>query len=256
VDASAVLADAEDQVIDETIAVLAQRDQARQSPRPDGRRRDVRQLFHLVLRCMRAGRAEPIIRPSERIATHYYAAGIDLAEDSSATGAGCESRAGDVVLTSVVGQVGIITLDDRSRRNAIGAQMATAVIAALESLRARQVRAIVLRAAAGVHVWSAGHDIDELLPGGRDPLSYNDPLEGLIRAVRTFPAPVIAMVHGTVWGGAVDLVLSCDLAVADETASFAITVHLGTGRDDGDEVAAGHCGHQGTRSRRTSSRPT
>src|SRR5204862_7737823 len=45
----------------------------------------------------------------------------------------------------------------------------------------------------------------------------------LIRAVRTFPAPVVAMVHGTVWGGALDLVLSCDLAVADETASFAIT---------------------------------
>src|SRR5689334_10008818 len=31
------------------------------------------------------------------------------------------------------------------------------------------------------------------------------------------------MVHGTVWGGALDLVLSCDLAVADETAAFAIT---------------------------------
>ena len=29
---------------------------------------------------MRAGRAEPINRPSERIATHCYAAGIDLAE--------------------------------------------------------------------------------------------------------------------------------------------------------------------------------
>jgi hypothetical protein len=42
--------------------------------------RDVRQLFHLVLWCMRAGRAEPIIRPSERIAAHCYAAGIDLAE--------------------------------------------------------------------------------------------------------------------------------------------------------------------------------
>jgi enoyl-CoA hydratase/carnithine racemase len=65
-----------------------------------------------------------------------------------------------------------------------------------------------------MHVWSAGHDIEELPPGGRDPLGYNDPLEGLIRAVRTFPAPVVAMVHGTVWGGAVDLVLSCDLAIA------------------------------------------
>jgi methylmalonyl-CoA decarboxylase len=286
-DASAVLAEAEDQVIDQAVAVLAQREQAHRSPGPDERRRDVRQLFHLVLRCMRAGHAEPVIRPSERIATHCYAAGTDLAEvtealsalaevlwcrltcalageqliqalglltaiagegkdamariyvalairdrdghdeqpagDSPATGTGDKSRTGGLVRTDVVGQVGIITLEDREKRNAIGARLAAAVIAALESLRTQQVRAIVLRGGAGMHVWSAGHDIDELPPGGRDPLSYNDPLEGLIRAVRTFPAPVIAMVHGAVWGGAVDLVLSCDLAVADETASFAIT---------------------------------
>jgi hypothetical protein len=79
-DASAVLLDAEDRVIDEAVAVLAQRDQACQSPRPDGRRRDVRQLFDLVLCCVRAGRAEPVIRPSEQIAGHCYAAGIELTE--------------------------------------------------------------------------------------------------------------------------------------------------------------------------------
>jgi methylmalonyl-CoA decarboxylase len=106
--------------------------------------------------------------------------------------------------------------------------MSSGVIAALESMRAREVRAVVLRAAAGMTVWSAGHDIDELPRGRRDPLGYDDPLEGLLRAVRTFPAPVIAMVHGTVWGGALDLVLSCDLVTADETATFAITsVNLG-----------------------------
>ncbi len=31
------------------------------------------------------------------------------------------------------------------------------------------------------------------------------------------------MVHGSVWGGAFDLVLSCDVVIADETATFAIT---------------------------------
>ena len=286
-DASAVLASVEDRVIDEAVAALGQRDRARQSSRSDERRRDVRQLFRLVLRCVRAGRAEPVIRPSEQIAAHCYAAGIDLAGaqgafnvlaevlwrhladalggehlvqalgllnaivgsgkdamarmyvalairdrdgqdeqpagDSPTAGAASEDRAGDVVRTSVVGKVGIITLEDRHKHNVIGAQMATGVIAALESLRAQQVRAVVLRAAPEMNVWSAGHDIGELPLGRRDPLGYNDPLEGLIRAVRTFPAPVVAMVHGTVWGGALDLVLSCDLAVADETALFAIT---------------------------------
>lgn len=61
------------------------------------------------------------------------------------------------------------------------------------------------------------------LPRGTDPLQYSDPLERLLRVVATFPGPVIAMVHGTVWGGATDLVLSCDLILGDETCSFAIT---------------------------------
>jgi hypothetical protein len=80
VDASAVLASAEDRVIDEAVAALTRSDQARRSPLPDGCRREVRQLFRLVLRCVRAGRAKPIIRPSEQIAAHSYAAGITLAE--------------------------------------------------------------------------------------------------------------------------------------------------------------------------------
>ena len=81
---------------------------------------------------------------------------------------------------------------------------------------------MILRAAADAKVFSAGHDIDEL-PRGEDPLPYKDPLETLLRAIKRFPAPVIAMVHGSVWGGATDLVLSCDLIVGDETSSFAIT---------------------------------
>ena len=127
------------------------------------------------------------------------------------------------VRTEVIGQVGVITLADQRRRNALSARMANAVVASLRSLRAEGVRAVVLRAAAGLGVWSAGHDINELPSGQRDPLSYNDPIEQLLRAIRTCPYPVIAMVHGSVWGGAFDLVLSCDLVVADETATFAIT---------------------------------
>ncbi len=134
-----------------------------------------------------------------------------------------DGLAGAVVRTEVLGDVGIIVLDDQRKRNAIGARMASGVVAALARMQAQRTRAVVLRAAAGMDVWSAGHNIDELPRGRRDPLGYNDHLEGLLRAIRTFPAPVIAMVHGTVWGGALDLVLSCDLITADETASFAIT---------------------------------
>ena len=158
-------------------------------------------------------------------------AGSPLSQQTAAAGGGSQAGSagppaadqGGVVRTEILGQVGVITLDDQRKRNAISSRMANGVVAALASLQARHTRAVVLRAAAGVNVWSAGHDIDELPRGRRDPLGYNDHLEGLLRAIRSFPAPVIAMVHGTVWGGALDLVLSCDLVTADETASFAIT---------------------------------
>jgi endonuclease-3 len=45
----------------------------------------------------------------------------------------------------------------------------------------------------------------------------------ILRAVQAYPGPVIAMVQGSVWGGACDLVMTCDLCVGDDSAAFAIT---------------------------------
>lgn len=124
-------------------------------------------------------------------------------------------------------QIGIITLNHHEKRNALSARLVAELIEAMDALRAERVRALILSAGMETRVWSSGHDINEL-PEGEDPLLYSDPLEQLLRAVRHFPAPVIAMVHGSVWGGATDLVLSCDLVIGDDTCSFAITpVNLG-----------------------------
>ena len=38
-----------------------------------------------------------------------------------------------------------------------------------------------------------------------------------------YPGPVIAVVRGSVWGAACDLIMTCDMVCADQTASFAIT---------------------------------
>ena len=58
---------------------------------------------------------------------------------------------------------------------------------------------------------------------GSDPLAYEVPMEQLLRKVQDIPIPVIACANGTVWGGACDLCLSCDMIVAADTATFAIT---------------------------------
>ncbi len=291
-DMSAVLAGAEDRLIDEVVAALGQRHRARYEASGEQEcRRYVRDVLDLVVRCVHEGRVEPIIASSEQAAAAGFAAGFDIAEAQDAvnvleevlwrevaatlagdqriealghlnavlragkdalartyvtlasrgsgqpgkepaaqprgggagTGSAAAGPAGALVRTEILGQVGVITLDDQRRRNVLSAQMSNGIVAALGSLRAQGTRAVVLRAAAGLRVWSAGHDINELPRGKRDPLAYNDPLEQLLRAVRTFPGPVVAMVHGSVWGGAFDLVLSCDMIIADETATFAIT---------------------------------
>jgi methylmalonyl-CoA decarboxylase len=123
--------------------------------------------------------------------------------------------------------IGVVRLNHPEKRNALSAALVNDLLAAMNELTAAKVRVLILAAAGDTGVWSAGHSIDEL-PMGEDPLLYSDPLEQLLRAIRHFPAPVIAMVHGSVWGGATDLVLSCDMVIGDESCSFAITpVNLG-----------------------------
>ncbi len=72
-------------------------------------------------------------------------------------------------------------------------------------------------------MWSAGHDVAELPTDGRDPLGWDDPLRHLIREIENFPAPVIAMIEGTVWGGACEVAFACDLIVASPSTTFAVT---------------------------------
>ncbi len=128
-----------------------------------------------------------------------------------------------LVETALDGAIGTLTLAHDERRNALGRALVDDLLAGLARFEQARARVVLLRAHPGVRVFSAGHDIAELPRGGSDPLAYDDPLERLLRAVKRFPAPVIAVIHGSVWGGACDLVLSCDLVVGDPSCSFAIT---------------------------------
>jgi len=107
--------------------------------------------------------------------------------------------------------------------NALSITLIDELSAALVDHRPPEVRVVVIRAKAGSKVFSAGHDVRELPTNGRDPLTYNDPLRKVIRNVENHPAPIIAMIEGSVWGGACELVLSCDLVVASLDSTFALT---------------------------------
>jgi len=129
----------------------------------------------------------------------------------------------DLILTEQQGNIGIITLNNDQKRNALSRDLIHELIQALNGLIHHKVRVVILRANKGAKVWSAGFDITDLPQPGRDPLAYYDPLEQAIRAIQRCPAPVIAMMEGSVWGGACELAFVCDLLIGTSCTTFAIT---------------------------------
>jgi methylmalonyl-CoA decarboxylase len=126
------------------------------------------------------------------------------------------------IISDLSESIGTITLSNPSNRNALTKTLIEELITSLDNFRKALARVVIIRATSDAKVWSSGHDISELVEDP-DPLSYSDPFSRALRDIRIFPAPIIGMVHGSVWGGATDLVLSCDIVVGDETCSFAIT---------------------------------
>ncbi|HEX3036599.1 MAG TPA: methylmalonyl-CoA decarboxylase [Thermodesulfobacteriota bacterium] len=127
------------------------------------------------------------------------------------------------IITDLTESIGTITLNNPAKRNALSKALIEELITALQDFSKASVRVVVIRAGSDAKVWSSGHDVSELRLLEHDPLQYSDPVERAIRAVKTSPAPIIAMVHGSVWAGATNLVLSCDIVIGDETSSFAVT---------------------------------
>ena len=126
------------------------------------------------------------------------------------------------VTVTHVGAVSIIQLSDPGRRNALSLATIASMRAAFAEAGAHAARAVILRAGPDDTVWCAGFDIGALTPGA-DPLEGGGRLMGLFRDIQEFPAPVLAMLHGTAWGGGADLALRCDIVVADPSFSLAFT---------------------------------
>jgi methylmalonyl-CoA decarboxylase len=127
------------------------------------------------------------------------------------------------ILSEVKNHIGIITLNNPRKKNALTGAMLNEIISVLTGFEKLSVRAVIIRAETGVGVWSAGHDIDELPMNGIDPLGQEKPLECALNAIQEFSAPIIAMVEGSVWGGACDMAITCDMVIGSPNCSFAIT---------------------------------
>jgi methylmalonyl-CoA decarboxylase len=128
-----------------------------------------------------------------------------------------------LVITEFRDKIGWITMNNDAKRNALSFEMLCNLIDALDEMLLRKARVVILRANKGVKVWSAGFNIDELPRDGRDPLAYDNPLQKLIRTIMDFPAPVIAMAEGSIWGGACNVAFICDMVIGTKDTCLAIT---------------------------------
>jgi methylmalonyl-CoA decarboxylase len=124
---------------------------------------------------------------------------------------------------SVSEHTGVLQFNRPEKHNSLSNALMREMMDGLDTLVAEGVRVVVVRAAPGSKVWSAGHDINEIPEPRRDPLGYFDALETLLRKIHDCPVPVLAMVEGSVWGGACDLCCSCDIVIAAHGVTFAMT---------------------------------
>jgi enoyl-CoA hydratase/carnithine racemase len=113
----------------------------------------------------------------------------------------------------------VVELNRPDALNAISTRLATELTTVMRDVATdRDIRAVVL-VGAGDRAFCVGADLKE-----RNTLDDNGFHEQrlIFRAafdsVRALPQPAIAAVHGFALGGGLELALSCDLVVADETA--------------------------------------
>src|SRR3954462_14629744 len=105
-------------------------------------------------------------------------------------------------------------------RNAVSPEVSRAMARFLDEIEAdAELRAVVLTGAG--EVFCAGADLKVVAQGrAGDIASGKGGFAGIV--TRDFPKPIIAAVNGPALAGGFEIVLSCDLVVAADTARFGI----------------------------------
>jgi len=119
-----------------------------------------------------------------------------------------------------------LTLNDAATRNSLSEAMIAALQEALdEAALDRNVRVIVLAAIGAA--FSSGHNLKDITAHRADAdrgagyfAALFDACARLMTGIVRHPKPIIAEVHGIASAAGCQLVASCDLAIAADTASF------------------------------------
>jgi enoyl-CoA hydratase/carnithine racemase len=125
------------------------------------------------------------------------------------------------LLVSTDGPITTITLNRPEKRNALAYDVLAELLDAFRAVGASDADGVIL--AANGPVFSAGHNFGDM--AGAD-LAFARRLLTLctemMDTIQSIPQPVVAKVHALATAAGCQLVASCDLAIAAESAGFAI----------------------------------
>jgi methylmalonyl-CoA decarboxylase len=124
--------------------------------------------------------------------------------------------------TQISNNIGIATISNPPV-NSLSSDVCDRLLESFDEFEKARVRVVIIGANPTAKIWSAGHDIREIPLDGHDAVTWTTGFERVLRRVRSCAAPVIAMLHSSVWGAACDLAVTCDLAIGTPKTTFAIT---------------------------------
>ncbi len=135
---------------------------------------------------------------------------------------------GDTVLVEFEEGIAWVTLNRPEKRNAMNPALNKEMTAVLEALEIDERCGVLVLTGAG-EAFSAGMDLkeffresDRLPPEAWEQVARQAQIWQMQR-LRAFPKPTIAMVNGWCFGGGFNPVVSCDIAIAAEEATFGLS---------------------------------
>ena len=129
-----------------------------------------------------------------------------------------------LLLTGITPPVATLTLNRPRQYNALSEDMLSALQDALDGIAGNDMVRVVVIAAHG-KAFCAGHDLKEMRSS--EERAYHQALfdrcAKMMQTIHKLPQPVIARVQGIATAAGCQLVAQCDLAVAADTARFAVS---------------------------------
>ena len=119
------------------------------------------------------------------------------------------------------GPFATVTLNRPEKRNALALDVMLEVTEAFRAIGASTSIGVIL--AANGPVFSAGHNFADMAGSDLEHITHLfDVCTEMMNTIQSIPQPVVARVHALATAAGCQLVASCDLAVAAESAAFAI----------------------------------